>query len=283
MADDPHLRPGGRPGLDKAYKIPANLYDKALKHNDQLTEDERALLLSRGDVVGKALAHPESLSLEERYHVLQWSPPDKLHAAIRTATDGALSMPEELYACVARTGGFAQLAPEAQRIVEGMFLVDQENAPHCFQPWIETPGNSHATSLLYDRASINFSFLMTVSFFFRVPAHPLDIPLTSPDLPPELQESLATIPRPPPVVPPPQVEDHVREASRRAESVKQQAKQKELRKWRENHEREREREMELAKERGEWPRRRRRYSHIKPHSGSDEISRLMRQVVAKPE
>ena len=53
-------------GPDKAYEIPAALYEKAEKHNDRLTDDERALLLGRGDVVGKALARPDELSLSER-------------------------------------------------------------------------------------------------------------------------------------------------------------------------------------------------------------------------
>ena len=33
---------------------------------DNMTDDERALLLGRGDVVGKALARPDELSLSER-------------------------------------------------------------------------------------------------------------------------------------------------------------------------------------------------------------------------
>lgn len=38
--------------------IPPSLYHKARDNQDQFTEAERQLLLSRGDVVGKALAHP---------------------------------------------------------------------------------------------------------------------------------------------------------------------------------------------------------------------------------
>ena len=276
MADDAHLPLEERPGPDKTSEIPADLYDKAHEHNDQLTEDERALLLSRGDDVGKALAHPDSLTLEERYHVLQWSPPDELHAAIHTATGGAFSTPEALYTCATRSGGFAQLAPEAQRIVAGMFWVDEENASPCSWHWLEMPGNGQATSLLYGRAGIDFSFLIWLSFLFRVPASHLEPPLASLPLPPDLQEALATVPRPPPVVlPSRQVDDHVREASRRSEAMRQEV---ELRGWREK----RERERELAKERGEWPPLRRRYESVVPRSPSDEISQLIARVVAKP-
>ncbi|TQN70216.1 hypothetical protein CSHISOI_05333 [Colletotrichum shisoi] len=45
--------------------IPLTLYAKAHSHPDQLTQDERGLLNSRGDVVGKALADPDSLTPDE--------------------------------------------------------------------------------------------------------------------------------------------------------------------------------------------------------------------------
>ena len=41
-------------GPPAAYTIPQELYKKAVKHNDQLTDTERQQLLSRGDAVGKA-------------------------------------------------------------------------------------------------------------------------------------------------------------------------------------------------------------------------------------
>ncbi len=41
-----------------ALEIPASLYDKAQNQNDQLTDLERNLLRSRGDLVGRALATP---------------------------------------------------------------------------------------------------------------------------------------------------------------------------------------------------------------------------------
>lgn len=78
--------------------IPQSLYVKAELRQDDLTEDERALLLSRGDVVGKALARPGELTAEEAHDVLNWPAPDVVREAIRRATGGAVSSPTELYA-----------------------------------------------------------------------------------------------------------------------------------------------------------------------------------------
>lgn len=52
-----------------AREIDQALYTKAETHNADLSNEERALLLSRGDTMGKALAHPESLTAEEIYKV----------------------------------------------------------------------------------------------------------------------------------------------------------------------------------------------------------------------
>lgn len=57
-----------RRAMQAAYgDIPESLYDKARDHQDQLTEEERQLLLSRGDVLGKVLAYPDSLTADEIY------------------------------------------------------------------------------------------------------------------------------------------------------------------------------------------------------------------------
>ncbi len=81
-----------------AYEIPKELYVKAWKQRDELTDDERRLLLSRGDLVGKALAYPEMLTPEEQNTVLGRPPPDVVRAAIERATGGTLHTPQELYA-----------------------------------------------------------------------------------------------------------------------------------------------------------------------------------------
>lgn len=85
-------------GPDIAYQIPERLYAKAAKQNADLADDERALLFSLGDVFGKTLAHPDSLTVQEMHQVMYWPPPDEMRALIQRATGGALSTPGELIA-----------------------------------------------------------------------------------------------------------------------------------------------------------------------------------------
>lgn len=147
---------------EQAYEIPIAFYMKAETTNDQLTDEERALLLSRGDVVGKALAHPDSLTLEERYAAAYWSPPNALQPAIRQATDGAADTPEALYK-LARSGPeflAKHLSPEAQHILARRFQLEtapSNNMP--FQRWIDVPGNGNAMHLILTRAGIDLSYL----------------------------------------------------------------------------------------------------------------------------
>ncbi len=202
-------------GPDKAYEIPLELYSKAEKDNDQLTAAERALLLSRGDVVGKALAHPDELTLEERYQALQWSPPGVLHAAIRDATGGKQGTPEELYALAREAGELAQLNAEVKRIIKGMFWVDWETATHFGRMyWRETPGNMQAAGLLYKRAGMDPAFLAfamySLSNASEAPApdpapRADDAPKPAPSggstkRPFNLQEAMASVPRRAPFV-----------------------------------------------------------------------------------
>jgi hypothetical protein len=146
-------------GPEKAYEIPGELYEKAEKDNDKLTEEERALLLSRGDVVGKALACPDKLTLEEQYEALMWSPPDELHAAIRAATDSALSTPLELYR-MARRSRLTTLSHAVKDLIGHRFWVDVETAnlrPRMY--WRSTPGNGQAMLLLYKLVGIDFAWM----------------------------------------------------------------------------------------------------------------------------
>lgn len=85
-------------GPEVADQIPLALYQKARYHQDQLTDTERQLLLSRGDVVGKALAYPSSLTEVERNRVLGWPSPDVVRANIERVTNGELSTAGELFA-----------------------------------------------------------------------------------------------------------------------------------------------------------------------------------------
>jgi hypothetical protein len=46
------------------------LQQRAEKQHDQLTNDQRALLRSRGDVIGKALADLDSLTVEKVHEAM---------------------------------------------------------------------------------------------------------------------------------------------------------------------------------------------------------------------
>ena len=81
-----------------AFEISGELYAKAEKQQDELTHDERQILLSRGDLIGKALAQPESLTPEEFNTVLCRPPPDVVRATIERVTGGALHTRRELMA-----------------------------------------------------------------------------------------------------------------------------------------------------------------------------------------
>ncbi|KAF6793414.1 hypothetical protein CSOJ01_13931 [Colletotrichum sojae] len=95
---DCSLRQSRRPPHEARDAIPQSLYVKAELRQDNLTEDERTLLLSRGDVVGKALARPRELTADEAHEVLDWPAPDVVREAIKRATNGTMSSPTELYA-----------------------------------------------------------------------------------------------------------------------------------------------------------------------------------------
>ena len=86
-----------------ALEIPASLYDKAQNQNDQLTDLERDLLRSRGDLVGRALADPDALTLDEAYRTMLWPAPDVVRAKVRRVTDGRVDGPAELFS-EAKTG-----------------------------------------------------------------------------------------------------------------------------------------------------------------------------------
>jgi hypothetical protein len=63
--------------------ISKSLCEKAEKHNDKLTKVERILLFSRCDIVGKALAYPDSLNERQRNLVMYRPPPEMLAANIK--------------------------------------------------------------------------------------------------------------------------------------------------------------------------------------------------------
>ncbi len=99
--------------------IPESLYDKACGVPSQLSQEERQILLSRGDVVGKALASPNELTTAEIHEVLLWPPPDVTQANIHRATGGTLNSPVEL---------FAKAQDAIERDQFGTLMSDEETA-----------------------------------------------------------------------------------------------------------------------------------------------------------
>ncbi|OIW30113.1 hypothetical protein CONLIGDRAFT_632212 [Coniochaeta ligniaria NRRL 30616] len=149
----------GYQGPETAYQIEvARLYAKAAKQNPDLTDDERVLLLSRGDVFGKALAHPDSLTIQEMYQVMYWPPPDEMRALIQRATGGALSTPGELIAkareAIERGRLQEDLNDEEVRLITQRFW---DQPPRWFLNWGNDgcPGNEEATSLVCSRLGVD--------------------------------------------------------------------------------------------------------------------------------
>jgi hypothetical protein len=76
--------------------IQQELYTKAQYHQDQLTQEERQLLLSHGDNIGKVLAQPNLVTDVECNDVLERPHPDAVRANIQRVTGGQMSTVAEL-------------------------------------------------------------------------------------------------------------------------------------------------------------------------------------------
>ncbi|KAK8067448.1 hypothetical protein PG996_006560 [Apiospora saccharicola] len=122
------LHRGPREGLD----ISQTLYAKAETQNGELTDEERALFSARGDLVGRALAHPDSLSLAERYELMGYELLDMIRqgsSSVESLTLDALEL----------------LVAEFRAVKD---LYDQTNALHSF------PGKQEARRLLGAREGV---------------------------------------------------------------------------------------------------------------------------------
>lgn len=139
------------------YEIDKALYKKAAEHNADLTDDERAMLLSRDDVVGKALAHPESLTTEELHQVMFWPEPDRLRERIQHWTKGTLSEPLELYAKVKEALEQGKL----QELSDGEVHMVAHNFTEVGNPK-DVPGNFEAHHLMRGRLGIDQDVLLAV-------------------------------------------------------------------------------------------------------------------------
>lgn len=141
--------------------IPDTLYVKAQDHQDQLTDEERRLLLSRGDMIGRVLASPDSLSIDEVYEFMHWPPPNVVRDNIQRATGGTLSTPAELCAKVKDAIGRGRLetslSEEAIGLIPRRFHAEGSTAhtPSAFMAVIFVPGREQAANLLQDRLGLD--------------------------------------------------------------------------------------------------------------------------------
>lgn len=143
--------------------IPQALYGKAQDQQDHLTAEERQLLLSRGDVVGKALAYPDSLTADEMHQALLWPPPAVVHANIRHATGGSLSTPSELFAkgkdAVDR-GQFGTMLNEDEIALLARYFHATDDAGFsdvAMSEALAQPGTAQAVQLLSSRLGLEFA------------------------------------------------------------------------------------------------------------------------------
>ena len=119
-------RPISAPPTRFAYSIPQEVYTAAAEDPQSLSDADRALILSRGDVPVRALIDPCGLTRAERYNVLGWPPPDVVERRIRAArkpTGTELSTPAELFAKAGR-GGMSSLTPVELQLLAHEFSLD---------------------------------------------------------------------------------------------------------------------------------------------------------------
>ncbi|KAK8004803.1 hypothetical protein PG990_010840 [Apiospora arundinis] len=146
-------------GPEQALRISKALYQKAETQNEELSDDEatkRALFLNRGDLVGRALARPQSLTLEEKYELMHWGPPEALHAAIRSASGDQVSRPRELLDKI-RTSSSPSSTWASLTIDELELLVLKFRSLELgrnLMTWQSFPGNQEARDLVLVREGI---------------------------------------------------------------------------------------------------------------------------------
>ncbi|KAH8799711.1 hypothetical protein F5884DRAFT_863321 [Xylogone sp. PMI_703] len=134
-------KPRNTPAI--AFEIPQTIYDKARDHQEQLTDAERQLLLSRGDLIGKALAYPASLTNEERNIVLDRPSPEVLRTRIQLASRGKLSTVDELVSKARANIG--SLSEDELELLANNF---NENISEFMNSYNDAPGALEAKEVL---------------------------------------------------------------------------------------------------------------------------------------
>lgn len=151
--------------------IPPSLYLKAEKQQDQLSTEERNLLLSRGDIIGKALGDPASVAAQEMHKLFLWPPPDVVRATIQRTTGGSLTTPTELYAkmkeAIDRDELVATFSDEAIRLPARKFyaLDDATFNPLLGMQFSHVPGYRNAFNLLYRQQGLDLAVFQASAIY----------------------------------------------------------------------------------------------------------------------
>ena len=135
----------------------AALYIKARDRQDQLTDEERHLLLGRGDFTGRVLGAFDSLTTAEVYEFLALPTPDVVRTNVQRVTGGVLSTVAELSAKVkdaVERGRFEELVSiEEVRLIMNKYHVGL--GPLAVQKALYArlgvPGNTEAFELVARR------------------------------------------------------------------------------------------------------------------------------------
>ncbi|KAK0613987.1 hypothetical protein B0T14DRAFT_569976 [Immersiella caudata] len=144
--------------------IPRELYDKAQNCQDQLTDNERQLLLSRGDAVGRALGQPDMVGPNDVHEVMHWPPPDIARANIQRATSGQMTTTMELYEKAKRaidnnhSIGARMNDEELRLLAQGFHAVDDlDFTSGVRMASLSKPGGSQAIALVAERMGYDLS------------------------------------------------------------------------------------------------------------------------------
>ncbi len=169
------------------YACGPDLYAKAQDHQGQLTQEERNLLLGRGDITGRVLGAPDSLTDDEIHVFLNLPPPDVVRANVQRATGGSLGTVSELYAKVkdaVERGEFDTLVSlDEVRLIMRRFRADEPEHPLSaragYYSRFGEPGNGQAATLLERRLGMQDA-AVTAALTARHRANPLPPPPPGP-------------------------------------------------------------------------------------------------------
>lgn len=153
--------------------VPDDLYEKAEAHQDQLTDQERQLLLSRGDLVGKVLGNPDSLTHDEIHEFLLWPAPDVVRTNIQNATVGTCSTPTELFAkfktILDRGEKLETVASDAELVLPARQFHDLKDETYqdtASLAMASLKGHDSATKLLFSRLELDGQVLQASCMYY---------------------------------------------------------------------------------------------------------------------